>query len=963
MWKMIRNKVRTKTEEEIKTGRTKRLFDRILQRKGGEVDRECLVIGQEEDRRVITDGDEIGEELRQFFMEWFRHREDTWFQKWTQEGEVSEVQSVHTLFARSAEGREERERLVEVMAKEREDWTADDKEWYRALVATVPEEMHWVLELYGKKHLAHLGRHIEQEDYTNRGVMKGIGEQDWDSYWASAPANKAFDFQGLDGNMFKALRKSVEIEEGGEAVRRVLTFSIFEQFRDLLNVVIDTGMVYKCWATEVLVTLPKVAGSSQLKDIRPIGLLSVLRNAFMAIQYKGVRRTWHELGVIASTQYGCLTGLGTEGVRLVQNAAYESAWVHHSSIGGGNEDKMRAFDMPSLTMGYQAGMIRLAIPSKLVTVDEKLNANAEVRVRHAAGHSEMFIKGGEGSCLFSATQGSCDGPDKYDMFEDPLNTWWEKQPMGIRVAVSEQAYRWLVGAGYVDDKKPLAISPLELTRWYLKSSSYCAFHGAKIRPEKCGAHFAIRSDSAGGGEGRIERKADIGKVLMMVGGAMVEVGLEEADVSLKTLGELANPQLAWMEQLNEVKKLAHEVARLLAMAMVTAHAADRFWNDVFVPKVLYRLLFATVSESQLSEALSPAWQVYKRKLKLARSSPTHLLHAMGIGEIWHRIKVDRFLVLLRCLDSHRLALRETAEAMLFLEQQWEAEEQPIMSVGHLSQRGWSGTLVGDVRMWMHKMQVRVEGGKRMQKLRENDVFITSLAMNEADRALLSAGAWCLEIYRLSEVITAARHGKLRYQLEHGDWQKQLSSLKMGLEGDAEERRRAAERWQTLVARGAHRWMDDGKHLGLWMRASIRLGQFVIWWEEDTMQCGRVTDIVGGDDWEDAVELCRWTAADVRQVGSSCSGRTVRTAAGSVPEDRRWEETNCQSQRWQRGEHQVRCIMQAQRIRAVSVVVAAGRLSQTNHKKSGSTRTGRRCRSSRTPEKKWWKQGSKVDTMQ
>ena len=324
---------------------------------------------------------------------------------------------------------------------------------------------------------------------------------------------------------------------------------------------------------------------------------------------------------------------------MVQNAAYEAAWMSHESVGGGNEDKMRAFDMPSLTMGYQAGMLRLALPEPLVVIDEKLNANAEVRVRHAAGFSEAFVKGGVGSCLFSATQGSTDGPDKYDCFEDPLNTWWEAQPMGVRVAVSEMAHRYLVGGAYVDDKKPIAVSPEELTRWYLRSSSYCAFHGAKIVPSKCGAHFAMRSDG-----GVIIRKEDIGKVHMKVDGQLMEVRLIEGDrgeqelpnpdgtktkVSMKTLGELANPALAWLEQLEVVRARSHEVARLLRLAMVPPNAAWRFWNDVFMPTIMYRLLFATVSEAQLERAISPAWQALKAKLKLARSSWTLLLKAAG----------------------------------------------------------------------------------------------------------------------------------------------------------------------------------------------------------------------------------------------------------------------------------------------------------------------------------------------
>lgn len=148
------------------------------------------------------------------------------------------------------------------MAKDKESRSAGDEEWLRAILASVPESERWVLELYGRKHVASLGRRIEQADYRARGVMHRITRETWDSYWASAPSNKAADFNNMDGNMFKALRKVVQVEEDGQKVSRVLTTEVLDTFRELLNVVIDTGMVYKSWAPEVLVTLPKVEGSS-----------------------------------------------------------------------------------------------------------------------------------------------------------------------------------------------------------------------------------------------------------------------------------------------------------------------------------------------------------------------------------------------------------------------------------------------------------------------------------------------------------------------------------------------------------------------------------------------------------------------------------------------------------------------------------------------------------------------------
>lgn len=103
-------------------------------------------------------------------------------------------------------------------------------------------------------------------------------------------------------------------------------------------------MIFRSWDTEVLVTLPKIPGSSHLDHTRPIGLIAILRNAFMGIQFEGVQRTWDELQVLSTRNTGGRPGMGTESMRMVKNAGYENAWVYGLTVGGGTDDKKKAFD-------------------------------------------------------------------------------------------------------------------------------------------------------------------------------------------------------------------------------------------------------------------------------------------------------------------------------------------------------------------------------------------------------------------------------------------------------------------------------------------------------------------------------------------------------------------------------------------------------------------------------------------
>lgn len=50
-----------------------------------------------------------------------------------------------------------------------------------------------------------------------------------------------------------------------------------------------------------------------------------------------------------------------------------------------------------------------------------------MKVRYAYGFTEAFESGGEGSCGNGAVQGGEDSPPKWIIYEDPFNTWWERQ--------------------------------------------------------------------------------------------------------------------------------------------------------------------------------------------------------------------------------------------------------------------------------------------------------------------------------------------------------------------------------------------------------------------------------------------------------------------------------------------------------------------------------------------------------
>ena len=130
----------------------------------------------------------------------------------------------------------------------------------------------------------------------------------------------------------------------------------------------------------------------------------------------------------------------------------------------------------------------MGLPERWIVLDEKMCMQARVYVRYAGGYAEEFVKGGLTGCGNGATQGAEDGPDKYNMFEDPFNTLWEGMPIGLWIDVSETKQFRNNGAGFVDDKKPISEEQIGLQGWYTASSQYIKFHGSEVRPKKCAHH-------------------------------------------------------------------------------------------------------------------------------------------------------------------------------------------------------------------------------------------------------------------------------------------------------------------------------------------------------------------------------------------------------------------------------------------------------------------------------------------
>ena len=139
-------------------------------------------------------------------------------------------------------------------------------------------------------------------------------------------------------------------------------------------------------------------------------------------------------------------------------------------------------------------------------------------------------------------------------------------------------------------------------KWYPKSAEFCMFHGAGVAPKKCAVHV-----KRPGKDRRIARCSTLPKfqIILKPGGEPVDLKVVEVDESLKTLGEVTNPSLYWKPMLRELRMKADKEAIILRSGVDRA-SAKLHWEISFEPSIIYKALFAEITEVQFYDTVQPA---------------------------------------------------------------------------------------------------------------------------------------------------------------------------------------------------------------------------------------------------------------------------------------------------------------------------------------------------------------------
>ena len=626
-----------KIVESIKIQKWRRVIDIVMGRERGSGDRDCLMMrkkrgeGGEEamEVEVVVDKARVGEELRRYFDEWMGNYKRFWHDKCI-------------LFEDSREGRTRRLQLVNGELPE---------EVRKQIEEQMPKECveRGVLNMHRLKYMENLERYVGPDLYWARGVMKNISMQHWELYWGEKKANKASDWHQKHGNLVKALGRRKRGK--GEGSREPVSRCVFDGLRRMMNVVMRTGMVYTAWEAEVLITLMKVPGSTDVKNTRPVGLVDILRNAFMGIQFKLIADTWVEHQILSQIQYGSLPQRGTEQARLVQVLTMEYARIMQYDIAQGTEDKKHAFDSPHKLGGYEMSLMRLGIPLELIDILRRVDRRGMMMVRMHEAISRAFQR------VRGTVQGGEDSPPKWVAFDDIFVTEWEKSDQfAVEVQVSETGAVHVKGTAFVDDKK--FITPIHrMSELYELAAAVGIFHGVEMVPSKLyvqmGKYMGREGDMKMMGEQGGGREMEVRSYVCKErdeGWEVEHVVLPQVapDEVMTSLGDTANVMLSWGWNIDELREQCVRAAMAIRGGY-PKEAVHRGVKMTIERRAVYKTLMSSVSEEEVYEVTKPLMMAYKDAMGIGMSTATTAIQAFGGLDIWGSLHVERIMMLYRAL--------------------------------------------------------------------------------------------------------------------------------------------------------------------------------------------------------------------------------------------------------------------------------------------------------------------------
>ena len=154
---------------------------------------------------------------------------------------------------------------------------------------------------------------------------------------------------------------------------------------------------------------------------------------------------------------------------------------------------------------------------------------------------------------------------------------------------------------------------------------------------------------------------------VVIGGVLVP--LVGADEGLRYLGFQINGLCDWGDQAAIIRQIMHKYRTAVMPARLRKTETSYLYEAVLVPRLLYSLILASITDEELGKMESAMWMWQGRKLGLAPTQSRHLLHAerewggLGIESLSSRVVRRKAAMVMLWRSDAGGVMRSTYKAM------------------------------------------------------------------------------------------------------------------------------------------------------------------------------------------------------------------------------------------------------------------------------------------------------------
>jgi len=323
----------------------------------------------------------------------------------------------------------------------------------------------------------------------------------------------------------------------------------------------------------------------------------------------------------------------------------------------------------------------------------------------------------------------------------------------------------------------------------------------------------------------------------------------DPDDPLKSLGMQTTAALSDGYATAEAKLAADRVAVGVAKGNVPDALWRRLISLVAERSALYKIKESCASPDDIHEIQARCHRAFKAKAGLCVTTPDLVVSALVTTDWTTKHFIEQLVLVLNSLQRRGTNLDMLLRAAMQHHALWQGG---FATLGgrHNRQRGWDGTMLGQLHLWMMGVNLELRGPIQIPPGRGDDCLLAALADNEHERCLLSRGSWVVDAWRVSDLVRW--DGTLVSALSvGGTWSELINDQEKGLGDD----------WCALAAQVVRRRLGE-RELGGRARGGIRLGAYVsLSLEQAEHGTGNViaighvvADDKGTTSWEDTVHV-------------------------------------------------------------------------------------------------------------